>query len=129
MKQLLVDADLKNIGLIEEFIHTSKDIPAGKRSAALIIATEIFDNISEHAVLTENTGIRLAVSDIFFPRLCFSYCSTNFDKLLRALERIKPYFDPKTKRYRGFGLLMAKNLSRRITCEQYADRSYIVVYL
>ena len=53
MNCLQVEADLKNIGFIEEFISTSKEIPADKRAAALIIATEVFDNIAEHAVFAE----------------------------------------------------------------------------
>ena len=129
MNQLLVEAELKNIDRIEAFIYSSKAIPNDKRLTALIIATEVFDNIAEHAVLVKNTDIRLAVSNIFFPRLCFSYCSTNFDNLLKALKHPHPYFDPHTKRYRGFGLLMTRNLSRSVRYRQWANRSYITVYL
>lgn len=129
MNQLLVKAELKNIGFIEAFIATAHNIPHDKRASALIIATEVFDNIAEHAVLVKNTDIRLAVSNIFFTRLCFSYCSTNFDKLLQALKHPHPYFDPHTKRYRGFGLLMTRNLSRSVRYRQWANRSYITVYL
>lgn len=129
MKHLQVEADLKNIGFIEEFISTSKDIPESKRAAALIISTEVFDNIAEHAVFAGNKDILLSVSNVFFPRLCFSYCSTNFDNLLRALERTKPHFDSDAKRYRGFGLLMTKNLARRVCYRQDQFRSCIIVYL
>jgi hypothetical protein len=126
---LQVEADLKNIGFIEGFISNSKDIPENKRSAALIISTEVFDNIAEHAKFAENRGIQLSVSNIFFPRLCFSYRSMNFDNLLRALKRTKPHFDPDAKRYRGFGLLMTKNLARKVCYRQDPSRSCIIVYL
>jgi len=126
---LQVEADLKNIGFIEEFISTSKDIPESKRTAALIISTEVFDNIAEHAVFAESKELRLSVSNTFFPRLCFSYHSTNFDNLLHALKRTKPHFDPKAKRYRGFGLLMTKNLARKVCYRQEPSRSCIIVYL
>ena len=129
MNHLQVEADLKNISFIEEFISTSKDIPESKRAAALIISTEVFDNIAEHAVFAENKDILLSVSNIFFPRLCFSYCSTNFDNLLCALKRTKPHFDLDAKRYRGFGLLMTKNLARRVCYRQDHFRSRIIVYL
>ncbi len=129
MNHLQVEADLKNIGFIEEFISTSKGIPDNKRTKALIIATELFDNIAEHAVFAEHKKLRLSVSNIFFPRLCFSYCSTNFDNLLCAVRKAKPYFDSNTKRYRGFGLVMTKNLARKVKYEQYSGRSYIIVYL
>ena len=129
MNYLRVEADLKNIGFIEEFISTSNDIPGNKRAAALIIATEVFDNIAEHAVFTESKDIRVSVSNIFFPRLCFSYCSINFDNLLRALKRTKPHFDSEAKRYRGFGLLMTKNLARKVCYRQDPSRSCIIVYL
>lgn len=124
-----MEADLKNIGFIEGFISNSKDIPENKRSAALIISTEVFDNIAEHAKFAENRGIQLSVSNIFFPRLCFSYRSMNFDNLLRALKRTKPHFDPDAKRYRGFGLLMTKNLARKVCYRQDPSRSCIIVYL
>ena len=124
-----MEADLKNIGFIEGFISNSKDIPENKRTAALIISTEVFDNIAEHAKFAENRGIQLSVSNIFFPRLCFSYRSMNFDNLLRALKRTKPHFDPDAKRYRGFGLLMTKNLARKVCYRQDPSRSCIIVYL
>ncbi|WP_433069037.1 hypothetical protein [Treponema vincentii] len=129
MDHLQVEADLKNIGFIEGFISNSKDIPENKRVAALIISTEVFDNIAEHAKFAENRGIQLSVSNIFFPRLCFSYRSMNFDNLLRALKRTKPHFDPDAKRYRGFGLLMTKNLARKVCYRQDPSRSCIIVYL
>ena len=124
-----MEANLKNIGFIEGFISNSKDIPENKRAAALIISTEVFDNIAEHAKFAENRGIQLSVSNIFFPRLCFSYRSMNFDNLLRALKRTKPHFDPDAKRYRGFGLLMTKNLARKVCYRQDPSRSCIIVYL
>jgi len=129
VNHLQVEADLKNIGFIEEFISASKDIPETKRATALIISTEVFDNIAEHAVFAENKDILLSVSNIFFPRLCFSYRSTNFDNLLCALQRTKPHFDLDAKRYRGFGLLMTKNLARKVCYRQDSSRSYIIVYL
>ena len=129
MNYLQVEADLKNIGFIEEFISTSKDIPESKRTAALIISTEVFDNSAEHAVFAESKELRLSVSNTFFSRLCFSYHSTNFDNLLHALKRTKPHFDPKAKRYRGFGFLMTKNLARKVCYRQEQSRSCIIVYL
>ncbi|MGP1444635.1 MAG: hypothetical protein ACTTI6_05825 [Treponema sp.] len=129
MKQLLVEANLKNINLVEEFIATATDIPQDKRSTALIIATEVFDNIAEHAILVENTGISLAASKLFFPRLCFSYTSSNFDNLLRALKKTQPHFDSQAQRYRGFGLLMTRNLARKVRYCHSPARSNIIVYL
>ena len=114
---------------LQEFISTSKEIPADKRAAALIIATEVFDNIAEHAVFAEKKELHLSVSKIFFPRLCFSYSSANFDKFLRALKDATPYFDLKTRRYRGFGLIMTKNLARKVCYRQEPFRSCIIVYL
>ena len=129
VNHLQVEADLKNIDFIEEFISTSKDIPESKRVAALIISTEVFDNIAEHAVFAESKDIRVSVSNIFFPRICFSYRSTNFDNLLSALERTQPHFDLCARRYRGFGLLMTKNLARKVCYRQCPSRSCIIVYL
>ena len=129
MNHLQVEADLKNISFIESFISTSQDIPKNKRAAALIIATEVFDNITEHAVFAGKKELQLSVSNIFFPRLCFSYSSANFDNFLRALKEATPYFDFAAKRYRGFGLLMTKNLARKICYRQDHARSSIIVYL
>ena len=129
MNHLQVEADLKHIGFIEEFISTSQDIPENKRTAALIIATEVFDNISEHAVFAEKKELQLSVSNLFFPRLCFSYHSANFDNFLRALKDATPYFDSAARRYRGFGLIMTKNLAHKICYRQDQARSCIIVYL
>jgi len=129
MNKLLVEAELQNIGLIEAFVYASSDIPNNKRAGALIITTEIFENIVEHAILEEGAKIRLAASKIFFPRLCFTYRSKNFDNLLRALKNTKPHFDPKTKRYRGFGLSMTKNIARKVYYRQCSDYSVISIYL
>ena len=129
MNHLQVEADFKNIGCIEEFISTSKNIPENKRTAALIIATEVFDNIAEHAVFAEKRELQLSVSNIFFPRLCFSYHSANFDNFVRALKDATPYFDLLTRRYRGFGLIMTKNLARKICYRQDHSCACIIVYL
>lgn len=126
---LRVGAELKNIGVIEAFIAASQSIPDNKRAMALIIATEVFDNIAEHAVFAGSRELQVSASNIFFPRLCFSYHSMNFDNLLRALERTKPHFEPRAKRYRGFGLLMTKNLARKVCYRHDSSCSYIIVYL
>ena len=129
MNHLQVEADLKNISFIESFISTSQDIPENKRAAALIIATEVFDNITEHAVFAGKKELQLSVSNIFFPRLCFSYSSANFDNFVRALKDATPYFDSLTRRYRGFGLIMTKNLARKICYRQDHSCACIIVYL
>jgi len=90
VNHLQVEADLKNIGFIEEFISTSKDIPESKRATALIISTEVFDNIAEHAVFAESKELRLSASNMFFPRLCFSYCISCV-KLLVTLNTIHSF--------------------------------------
>ena len=94
MNHLQVEADLKNIGFIEEFISTSKGIPDNKRTKALIIATELFDNIAEHAVFAEHKKLRLSVSNIFFPRLRIAVqiliiCCVQFEKRNRILIQIQ----------------------------------------
>jgi len=126
---LHVEAALKNISFVEDFIYASKYIPDDKRMAALIIATEIFDNIAEHAVLVKNSSICLTVSNIFFPHVCFKYCSKNFSSLLEALENTQPHYDVQSKRYRGFGLRMTKNLARKVRYRERFGCVRIVVYL
>lgn len=129
MSKLIVNAKPENITFIENFIYTSKDIPNDKRIAALIIATEIFDNITEHAILIENTRIQITATNIFFPRLQFKYYSKNFDSLLQALKVTKPHFDAQAKRYRGFGLLMTRNLARKVKYRKRFSAALITVYL
>lgn len=129
MNSLRVEAGLQHIGLIEKFIVTAQEIPQDKRATALIIATEVFDNIAEHAVFEGEKEVSLCVSAVFFPRLCFSYKGVNFDNLLDALKRTKPHFEAAAQRYRGFGLLMTKNLARRVSYLSYLSRCYIIVYL
>lgn len=129
MNCLQVEANLSHISLIEKFIASSREIPQDKRTAALIIATEVFDNLAEHAVFEEKKEVHVSASALFFPRLCFSYKSSNFDNLLTALKRTKPHFDAGAQRYRGFGLRMTKNLARRVSYLRYLSHCYIIVYL
>lgn len=126
---LHIEAELKNISFVEDFIYASKDIPDDKRITALIIATEIFDNIAEHAVLAKHHPIRLTVSNTFFPHVCFRYCSKNFSSLLEALENTQPHYDAQSKRYRGFGLRMTKNLARKVRYRERFGCVRIDVYL
>ncbi|MEL3906842.1 MAG: hypothetical protein P1P65_07445 [Treponema sp.] len=129
MSTLSVAARFNNIALIEDFIYTTQDIAHNKRIKALIIATEIFDNICEHAVLLDNTDVEITASHRFSPYLRFTYRSKNFKNLLQALKSTEPHFDDRAQRYRGFGLRMTKNLARKVKYRKFFSYSRITVYL
>ncbi|MGP1577355.1 MAG: hypothetical protein ACTTH7_07735 [Treponema sp.] len=129
IRTLQIKAEAKNIGLLEDFIRQCFCRSQKVQAAALIIAAEVFDNICEHAVLVENTQVTVLCSHIFRDILEFRYWSTNFTDLLAALKGREPYFDARTKRYRGFGLRMAANLSRKIYYRTFFGMSRIIIYL
>lgn len=129
MKRLQVQANVRYIDVLETFIATAQEIPQHKRTAALIIATEVFENIAEHARFVGETNVRISLSNMFVLRLCFSYKSVNFADLLNALKKTRPHFDPHARRYRGFGLLITKTLARKVFYRHYLSHCYITIYV
>lgn len=129
-EQIFLFPCLENILQVESFIKNSGLIDDGnQRTAALLISTEIFENIVEHAEIKNNTQISITITRYEKPVIEFSYTSNNFDELIKSFENNQPYFDNTKKRYRGLGLLMVKKLAKNIDCKNDNKNSQIKISL
>lgn len=127
--KLILKPEFKNIYYIEKFIRKSTNIPDDKRNIALIVATELFDNIVEHSNGPSDSYIILTVSHRERTKMVFSYETTNFKDLIEGVRRSRPHYDPKAGRYRGMGLRMTRYLSSHVVYQDNEPMSSIIVYL
>lgn len=127
--KLILKPEFKNIYYVERLIRSSLNIPDEKRNHALIIATELFDNIVEHSSGPSDKYIVLTLSHKQRTKMTFSYETTNFQDLIEGVRRSRPHYDRKAGRYRGMGLRMTRYLSTHVIYHESEQMSSIVVYL
>ena len=127
--KLILKPEFKNIYYIENLIRTSLNIPDDKRNKALIIATELFDNIGEHSSGPADNYIVMTISHRQRTRMAFSYETTNFQDLIEGVRRSRPHYDPKAGRYRGMGLRMTRYLASHLVYQESSPMSAIIIYL
>ncbi len=127
--KLVLKPEFKNIYYVEKLICTSLNIPDDKRNKALIIATELFDNIVEHSNGPADNYIVITISHRQRTKLSFSYETTNFQDLIEGVRRSRPHYDPKAGRYRGMGLRMTRYLASHVVYQDSVPMSAIIVYL
>ncbi|PIE97761.1 MAG: hypothetical protein CR988_06290 [Treponema sp.] len=127
--KLVLKPQFKNISHIEKLMRTSPNIDDDKRNAALIISTEFFDNIVEHAVSPDDSFITITVSKRERTRITFSYQTSNFQELINGVRRSRPHYNSEAGRYRGMGLRMTRYLASHIVYNDDKPISSIVVYL
>lgn len=127
--KLILKPEFKNIYYVERLINRSLNIPDEKRNMALIIATEMFDNIVEHSNGPSDSFIIITISHRQRTKIVFSYETTNFQDLIEGVRRSRPHYDPKAGRYRGMGLRMTRYLSSHVVYQENEPMSAIIVYL
>lgn len=127
--KLILKPEFKNIYFVEKLINTSRNIPDDKRSAVLIIATEMFDNIVDHSIGPVDAYVIITISHSQRTKMVFSYETTNFQDLIEGVRRSRPHYDPKAGRYRGMGLRMTRYLASHIVYQGSEPMSSITVYL
>lgn len=121
---------LSNLLQIETLINESEFITDKcLKATALIVSTEIFCNIVEHGNVPESTCVDVHIIKDDLLKIKFVYETPNFDKLLKKAKELKPYYDEKSKRYRGLGMIMLKNLSKNIDYKKGISKSAIIVTL
>ncbi|EFW36359.1 hypothetical protein HMPREF9554_03167 [Treponema phagedenis F0421] len=113
--RLTVTPDTKHLAQLEALIETSPAIPDNKRMNILIIVTEMFDNIAEHALIPDGQSVTIEIKTSKQNMIVtFIYKTKNFEELLEGVHTGRPHFDKNAKRYRGLGLIMSKNLSQKV---------------
>ena len=98
---------------LERFILELTEIPVPVRNRMVITASEIFDNIISHSKRLSGS-IRIKAFYDSSIRLLFVFHSHNFEMFIVNPDELKVYYDSKTRRYRGMGLMMCYNLSSAI---------------
>lgn len=126
---LILKPEFKNIYYVEQLIKRSLNIPDEKRNMALIVATEMFDNIVEHSDSPDEAFITISISHKQRTKIVFSYETRNFQDLIEGVRRSRPHYDPKAGRYRGMGLRMTRYLSSHVVYQENEPLSSIIVYL
>ncbi len=130
VQKILLSPYLSNIIEVENLLNRVDFFTSeADKSGAIIVCTEIFSNIVEHAEMTEGAQISIEIKKESCIKVVFSYSTRNFDRLLEAIENPSPYFERKLNRYRGLGLIMVKNLVQNIEYKKGEEKSYIYVSL
>lgn len=127
--KLILKPEFENIYYVEKLINASLNIPDDKRNVALIIATEMFDNIVEHSHGPVDGYIVLTISHRQKTKITFSYETTNFQDLIEGVRHSRPHYDPQARRYRGMGLRMTRYLASHVVYQEANPVSAIIVYL
>lgn len=127
--KLILKPEFKNIYYVERLINRSLNIPDEKRNMAMIISTEMFDNIVEHSNRPSDSFIIITISHRQRTKIVFSYETTNFQDLIEGVRRSRPHYDPKAGRYRGMGLRMTRYLSSHVVYQENEPMASIIVYL
>ncbi len=122
---------MSNLPLLEDFIAGASFLEPGERNRALIVSTEMFENIVMHSA---SLGFLRAFVDVRISKtnkveLFFRYRTINFLNIIRADGHTSPHYDPSSRRYRGLGLRMCHNLSRSITYRKGLLKSTIIIIL
>jgi len=124
-----LSADYASLVELEEFISSTCCLPDSVRSRALLIATEYFDNIVAHSRGSASCKVSVAVRPAEPPRIVIRYYTLNFRQMRRADRHTEPHYDFLSRRYRGLGLRMCRNLASSIEYRQGLFKSAIIITL
>jgi len=127
-RSIIVEDHLRDVMDIEDFLFGIHELTPVERDRLLIITSEIFDNILTHS---ENLGtwIKIRVYKNTSLSVVFLFRSSNFENLANLARANRVYYDSASKRYRGLGLTMCKNLTRSIRYKIRDDYNIIRVLL
>lgn len=130
---VVLEAKTVSILDYEDFVDGLLFLTERDRCRLKLAGGEIIDNIVKHAApvrggrLIARTARRAGSRYIL---LGFYFSSKNFDSI--AVEAVKtdaakPVFDPTHRRWRGIGLVMCRNLARRVSFRpgETMDRIYL----
>ena len=122
--------DLSSLISLEDFIFGCTFLSENEMNRAKILATEFFDNIVMHSVqgFCGKVIVRVLKAESLIT-IRLNYWTTNFGKMLNALDTTKPHYDGESLRYRGLGLRMCKNLASDIQYKKGLFKSSIIIIL
>jgi hypothetical protein len=117
---------------VEAFIGSIRFLEPEERNRLLIVATEILDNILAHSKPRPFSRVtaRVRKGNDSGLSLVFWFRSPDFAAFAaRAGGAVRPYYDPRSNRYRGLGLTMCRNLTRSIRLRHGGRVDSIIVRL
>jgi anti-sigma regulatory factor (Ser/Thr protein kinase) len=127
--QIRLSPAFANLSSLERFITECPFLEGSERDRALLVTSEYFDNIVTHGRSVGPGSIDISVDRDDRTAITIRYTTYNFDKMVRAHDNTRRYFDRDTDRYRGLGLTMCRNLSSSITYKKGLFRSSVIIIL
>lgn len=125
-------AEPGSIGLFEDFVDGLGFLSPGERNRLKLAGGEILDNIVKHAAPVKSRKVyaRAAARSTSVLLGFFFHSSTfaSFAGMGGPLSaQAEPLFDPAHRRWRGIGLLMCRNLARRVAFRpgRFMDRIFL----
>jgi hypothetical protein len=126
-------ADAASILDYERFVDGLPFLAAGEKCRLKVAGGEIFDNIVKHAAPVRGGRLIARAAHRAGSRyilLGFYFSSKSFDSIAveaAKMDEAKPVFDPARRRWRGIGLVMCRNLARRVSFRpgETMDRIYL----
>jgi anti-sigma regulatory factor (Ser/Thr protein kinase) len=114
---------------LEDFVDNHTGLARKERMRLKIAATEVFENILMHNRSLFNIPVLIRFYGDDTARLSIRYFSTHICSPGLPDCRCTPYYDPKTRRYRGLGLRMCSNLTRSIVFRKGLFKREIIIIL
>ncbi|HKL85589.1 MAG TPA: hypothetical protein VJ861_04600 [Treponemataceae bacterium] len=121
--------DFANLSVLEYFIYNNSCLSPHEKLRALLITTEYFDNIISHSKGTRPCKVSVLISVSKRKKIIMRYHTNNFSEMVTANRITEPYYDLESKRYRGLGLRMCRNLASSITFHKGLFKSSIIIIL
>jgi hypothetical protein len=131
---IALDAAPSSILDFEGFIEGLAFLSVRERYLLLIAGGEMLDNIVKHGLpLRDDRVVARVRRRLGSPSpitLAFYFNAQGFGAFALESDRCisnKPLFDPANRRWRGFGLVMCRNLARRVAFRpgEHLDRIYL----
>ena len=102
----------------EDFVDSLQFLSKSERDRLMLAGAEILDNIIKHSAPLRERGVRVRValrgSSLL---LAFFFQGPGFAAFAQsdwARATASPLFDPANRRWRGIGLVMCRNLARKV---------------
>lgn len=103
-------------------------LPKEDRLRLKIIATEIFENVLDHSRLHFFFPVKFTVWGVEKKILIKWHTCSVFPIKFHTLVAT-PYYDKKTRRYRGLGLVMCSQLSKEINFRRGLFKRLVLIIL
>ncbi len=132
-----VAPDFANLERLERFVLDCPLLEGGERNRALLVVTEFFDNIVMHGRCPPGSLVSVRISrgrggkaaNGGSVRILIAYRSPTFARMVASHETARPYFDGESRRYRGLGLLMCRNLTSDVSYRKGLFKVFIRIIL